>query len=348
MDQRPERDGGRVQLGRWRPVEVRPDRRDSTAAEQTPSGHAWYPERRRLATGRTPLGGASSGAGRDLADLETWDTEIRARAIRIGPGPMDRESVSVVRPGVSRTTRSTPANGGALTSAGPRVARSRRTLEQTAGGDLCSKTACLPLQVARHGTAFRGRPSDVLLKVVEAVPQRSEGSAGVPPNACGVAGGKGLNGLQLGEDRRVERRPALDRQRDPDGRPDLDPAPSQRVDGYRGAGRGDTQPDPALVDLPGAACERADAERLGMVRRLRPAPVPVRGEGDHPGSRRPVPSRFVCWRPVRSSCELRGRVRGLENCVPSVKCLYSFIVQAVCGSPSGPPSRRWASVSSSG
>ena len=57
-----------------------------------------------------------------------------------------------------------------------------------------------------------------------------------------------------------------------------------------------------------------------------PAPVPVRGEGDHPGSRRPVPSRFVCWRPVGSSCELRGRVRGLENCAPSEKCLYLFIV----------------------
>ena len=58
-----------------------------------------------------------------------------------------------------------------------------------------------------------------------------------------------------------------------------------------------------------------------MVRRLRLAPVPVRGEGDHPGSRRPVPSRFACWRPVRSSCGLRGRVRGLENCVPRAEQL---------------------------
>ena len=40
-------------------------------------------------------------------------------------------------------------------------------------------------------------------------------------------------------------------------------------------------------------------------------PCRMRGEGDHPGSRRPVPSRFACWRPVRSSCGLRGRVRGL-------------------------------------
>ena len=65
------------------------------------------------------------------------------------PGPMERESVSVVRPAVSRTIRSTPANGGAPTSAGPRAARSRRALEQTAGAG--ARPDPQPYPAYRHG-----------------------------------------------------------------------------------------------------------------------------------------------------------------------------------------------------